>query len=140
MATLSAIREALKTTIEAAIPELQVYPNVPESVNLPCVIVLPTSGDFQVAMGRGTDAYEFDLIVLVSRRDDDLAQYDLDDYVTGAGAKSVREAIFNANSLGLTGVAAIVRGVQRYGASFEVGDVPHVGAVLPCTVYTPGTA
>lgn len=140
MATLSAIRAALKTTIEDAVADLQVYPNVPEQVNLPCVIVLPRSIDFQMAMGRGTDTYEFDLMVLVSRRDDDLAQYDLDDYVTGAGDKSVRQAVFNANTLGLSGTSAIVRGMERYGASFEVGDVAHVGAVLPCTVHTPGTA
>lgn len=140
MASLAQIRAALATTVEAAIADLQCYQNVPEQVNLPCVLVVPRSADFVAAMGRGTDIYQFDLIVLVSRRDDDLAQFDLDEYVTGAGAKSVRQAIFQANTLGLTNTTALVSGWPRYGGEWNVGDVPHVGAALACQVATTGTA
>lgn len=139
MASLSAIRTALKETIEAAVTDLHGYANMPESVNLPAVVVLPTGADFDVAMGRGTDTYTFNVLVLVSRRDDTLAQFDLDDYVTGAGDKSIRQAIFDARSLGLTDTDAHVTGMSSYGAGFEVGGVVHVGAVLACQVHTKGT-
>lgn len=140
MASLSAIRAALKTTIEDAVPAIQCYANVPEVTNLPAAVVMPRSSDFNRAMGRGVDLYLFDVIVLVSRRDDDLAQYDLDELVTGAGAKSLRQAIWNNRDLDLTDTDAHVTGMSQYGAQWDIGDVDHVGAVLSVQVTTPGTA
>lgn len=140
MASLAAIRTGLKSTITTAIPALFGYSNVPEVTNLPAVVVAPRNIDFQGAMGRGLDVYEFDLIVLVSRRDDDLAQTELDAYVTGAGASSIRQAIWNARTLGLANTDAHVYRMESYGAQWDVGDLNHVGAVLKVRVSTTGTA
>lgn len=140
MASLTAIRTGLKTTVTAAVPSLFGYDVVPEVTNLPAIVVMPTAVDFEVAMGRGWDTYEFDLIVLVSRRDDALAQKELDTFVTGAGSTSIRQAIFNARTLGLADTDAHVSGMDRYSATFDVGDIDNIGAVLKVSVRTTGTA
>jgi len=140
MASLAQLRTGLKDTITAAIPALFGYNQVPEVANLPAFVVVPRETDFVVAMGRGADTYEFDVIVLVSRRDDGLAQTDLDAYVTGAGASSIRQAIFNARTLGLAGTDAHVYRMESYGAQWDIGEINHVGAALKVRVTTTGTA
>ena len=140
MASLTAIRTGLKSTVTAAVPSLFGYDVVPEVTNLPAIVVMPTAVDFEGAMGRGLHVYEFDLIVLVSRRDDLLAQKELDTFVTGAGATSIYQAIWNAKDLGLTKTTAQMYAMERYSASFDVGDIDNIGAVLKVRVATDGTA
>ena len=141
MASLADIRQGIASTIESNISGLSAYPNVPESVNLPAVLVVPRSADLAMAFGRGLDTWQFDLILLVSRRDDGLAQDDLDPMATGAGISSIRQAIFTNSLIGLTdGTAAFVTGMSQYGATYDIGGVSHVGATLTCRVTTTGTA
>lgn len=139
MASLSAIRDGIKTTI-GGIADLEVYDTVPDVTVVPAVVVWPAEADFQIVMGRGTDRYEFDLYVLTQRAVADEGQNDLDSYITGAGASSIRQVIWNSRTLGLVdGTDAHVSGMSRYGGSFENAQVPHVGAVLRLGVLTPGT-
>lgn len=140
MATLAAVRDALKTTIGAAVTALHVYDTWPETVNLPAVIIAPTSADFVVAMGRGTDTWEFDLYVLAPYAVADLGQDALDGFITGAGSNSIRAAIYATRGLGLSGVDAHVSGMSSYGARFDGAAINHVGAILALTVHTTGTA
>lgn len=140
MASLSAVRDGVKATLASAITDLHVYDTVPERPNLPAVIVQPVSADFTVAMGRGTDTWEFDLSVLVSAGDIGVGQDALDGYVSGAGARSVRQAVFNARTLGLADTDAHVARMDRYGMQFEAAGVDHVGATLRLIVHTKGTA
>ena len=139
MASLTAIRTALKDTIEAAVTDVQGYDTVPESINVPAVVVAPRTTDFGRAFGRGQDAYSFDVIVLVGRADDTLAQLALDPYVNGFGSSSIRQAIFNARDLGI-GVDASVTGMADYGATYTFGSIDYVGARLTVDVLTSGTA
>lgn len=139
MATLKAIRDAVKTTLDAAIATLHVYDTVPDVVNLPAVVVKPVLSDFHKAMGRGVDQWEFDLEVLVSTADLDLGQDALDEFVNGSGSNSIRQAIFNARTLGLSGTDASVAGMTEYGIT-TAADIPHIGAVLRLVVVTSGTA
>lgn len=139
MASLKAIRDAIKETVESAIPSITCYDTVPESPNLPAVIVQPAVGDFNVAFGRGTDRWEFDLIVLVSWGESDVAQDELDGYISGAGETSIRQAIFNARKLGLTDTDASVSAMSEYGGK-TAAAMDHLGAVLRLVVVTSGTA
>lgn len=141
MASLAQIRTALKTTITTALTELSGYDKVPEAVNVPAVVVLPKTTDFEKAFGRGFDGYTFDVLVLVARADDVLAQTKLDPYITGAGSSSIREAVWNARALGLTdGTEARVTGMTGYGDTFTFGNVDYFGARLTVEVITSGTA
>jgi hypothetical protein len=78
--------------------------------------------------------------VLAPSGDNDVGQDILDDYVTGAGDKSIRQAVFNNRTLGLSNVDAHVSGMTDYGGSFEAVDVDHIGARLRLVVHTTGTA
>lgn len=140
MATLEAIRDGVKTTIEAVVSDITAYDTVPDVTNLPALVCVPLTADFDVAMGRGLDTWEFELYVLVSTADMGIGQDALDAYVTGAGAKSIRAAVFGNRSLGLDGTNATVTGMSDYGAKFNVADLQHIGAILRLVVHTPGTA
>jgi hypothetical protein len=141
MASLAAIRTALKTTITAALTELTGYDKVPEAVNVPAVIILPKTTDFGRTFGRGLDGHAFEAIVLVARADDVLAQTKLDPYVTGAGTSSIRQAVWNTRALGLAdGTEAIVTGMTGYGDTFTFGGTDYFGARLTVEVSTSGTA
>ena len=144
MASLSSIRTAVKTTLEAGITLIKVYPTARTVTVIPeggaAVVVAPSTADFVVAMGRGTDTWAFDLWVMVNTADDELAQNVLDGFVTGDGTNSIREAIFNARTLGLSGTDAHVSGMSGYGLRFESAGIPHLGATLNLTVHTPGTS
>lgn len=142
MASLEAIRDAVKTTIETNITSLHVYDTVPGEANvLPCVVQIPFSADFEVAMGRGSDTWEIDLLVLVTTADLDIGQDALDAYVSGSGSRSVRQAIFANRQLGLAdGTSAHVSEMLEYGMRFEAAAYDHIGARLRLKVHTPGTS
>jgi hypothetical protein len=140
MATLTAIRDAIKATVAATLPSLTTYDTVPETVNVPALIVMPQECDFDGAFGRGMDTWTFELVVLVSRVAVAEGQDLLDSYLTGGGTNSVREVFYNNSSLGLTdGTFAHMSGVRGYGGSFDAANLKYLGAILRLVVRTPGT-
>jgi hypothetical protein len=141
MATIAQVRAGFKTTIENTISGLFVYRTVPEIANLPavaCSLAPDETANFTVAMGRGTDTWNYDLYVLAAYRDAEIGQDDLDQFIDGNGDKSIRQAIFNNRSLGLPNVDAHISGVSQYGSNFETNDLQHVGAVMRLVVHTKG--
>lgn len=140
MASLTAIRDAIKTTVEANVTGMTCYDTVPDASNLPATVVVPDVASFVQAMGRGMDTYEFDLYVLVSANEMDIRQDELDTYVTGAGSASIRAAIFANKTLGLSNVDAHITGMSVYAEKFPMASVQHIGAVLHLIVHTTGTA
>ncbi|WP_330438816.1 hypothetical protein OHB44_27995 [Micromonospora sp. NBC_00821] len=142
MASLKQVRAAVRSTLEPAIPGLKVHSTVPGSAAGDVVVVQPSDeqgANFVVAMGRGSDTYQFDLLVLVPNGSLDVAQDQLDDYVTGAGGKSIREAVWNARHLGLAHTDAHVAYMSDYGADHTLGSTQYLGATLRLVVTTKGT-
>jgi hypothetical protein len=139
VATLAAIRDAIKTTLTDNISGLRLHDTIPDEITPPCVVVAPVSADFNVAMGRGFDTWQFDLLIFLSRSDPRSAQDSLDGYVNGFGASSIRKVIFSNRTLGLTGVDAHVSGMSNYSARHLVGTTEYFGASLRLVVHTPGT-
>lgn len=140
MSDLATIRDAIKTTLETAVSGLTVYDTVPDATNLPALVTVPVSADFNVAMGRGADTWQLDLYVMVSTADMGLGQDALDGFVSGAGATSIRAAVWASRSLGLPDVDATVTDMSNYGANFAQSSIQHIGAVLRLTVQTSGKA
>ncbi|WP_062441271.1 hypothetical protein [Herbidospora daliensis] len=140
MAGLEAVRDAIKATLEGAISGLQVYDTVPGATNvLPCVVVFPQDAEFGETMGRGTDVWFFELWVMVSDGELGTAQDQLDALVTGAGDRSIRQAIFKARTLGLSNTAAHITAMSSYGTTFTAASIDHIGAKLRLMVATRGT-
>lgn len=139
MATLAQVRDAVKTTLEALVPDVVVYPRFASVVNPPAVVVVPAETDYAVTMGRSTMRWDLDLYVLASSEDDGLAQWELDDLVDIDGAKSIVKALFGED-LGLTDTHAHVASMRAYGSTFEAAGCPHIGAILRLAVITKGAS
>lgn len=142
MATITEIRNALASTIEDGLEaEVFAYARVQDVLNLPAIVVIPGKADFTGAFQRGTDEWQFDVFILVSRSDTDTGQERLDDFVTGGGPDSIREAVYNTPGLGLASFCdAFVRGMSAYGGEWDVARVNHVGAILKVVVRTDGSS
>lgn len=140
MTSLTQLRAALKSIIETTLTSVTVYDLVPESINAPAVIVVPKTADYEKAFGRGFDTHTFELLVIVSRADDQVAQSAIDPYVTGAGASSIRQIVWNARTLGLSDSEARVTQMTGYGDTFTFGNIDYFGARLTVEVLTSGTA
>lgn len=141
MAALQDVRDGIKTTLENNITGLRVYDVVPDyALNFPVAIVLPVNINFNIAMQRGTDLYTFDILVAVERGNSRTAQDKLDQYITGQGSSSLRQAIFNNRTLGLDNTDATITGVSNYAADVNLNGIDAIGANVSLEVYTKGSS
>ena len=140
MASFSTIRTAIKTTLADNISGLRVYDTIDDMINVPACVVVPTSIDFNEAMARGTDKYDFDVLVVVSRADSRSGQNQLDSFINGSGSNSIRQAIFQNSTLGQSDTSAVVTSMSDYGGTYAVNGVESIGARLGVTVYTKGSS
>ena len=140
MASFSTIRTAIKTTLADNISGLRVYDTIDDMINVPACVVVPTSIDFNEAMARGTDKYDFDVLVVVSRADSRSGQNQLDSFINGSGSNSIRQAIFQNSTLGQSETSAVVTTMTDYGGTYAVNGVESIGARLGVTVYTKGSS
>ena len=141
MAALQEVRDGIKTTLENNISGLRDYDVVPDyALNFPVAIVLPVNINFNISMQRGTDQYTFDILVAVERGNSRTAQDKLDQYITGQGSSSLRQAIFNNRTLGLDNTDATITGVSNYAADVNLNGIDAIGANVSLEVYTKGTS
>jgi hypothetical protein len=145
MATLEQVREAIRSTFEALWPDVGVYADVPSVVETPAIVIMPVRIDYGSAMGPGVDdEHLLDLFILCSGTVTELSQDSLDSYVSGAGTRSIREAVFKSYApagglpvtFGLTRVSARVLSMESYGVRFQAAGIDHLGAVLRMAVTT----
>jgi hypothetical protein len=139
MSSVSAIRDAIKTTLDTALDGVYPYDFVPDNASLPAIAVAPVLSDFEVAFGRGVDTWEFELLILTSRASDRGGQERLDQLITGAGSSSIRQVIFQNRTLGLSDCDAHVSGLVGYGPADAAG-VDVYSARLRLVVTTSGTS
>jgi hypothetical protein len=142
VATIEAILDGLKTTLEAAIGGLTVYDTIPSVANLPAVVPVPRSGSYEAGMGAGVDdTYLIDLDTLCAATVSQLGQQSLNAHLSGAGPRSIRQAIYQSRDIrrdvfGLVNTKAWVRGWSGYGRGFPGASIDHVGAVIRLEVIT----
>lgn len=141
MSSITVIRQALQSTIQTYMGTAQmVYDTVPGIAELPAIVIEPAKADFLGAMGRGTDEWYFNIMVFASRADEKNGQNNLDDFLSGAGPKSIRQCIFQTPNLGLADSTAVVTGMRGYGGTTKEAGMGVTGAILTVCVYTDGTA
>jgi hypothetical protein len=127
MASLSAIRDGLKTNLET-ISGLRAYDVFPDKVNPPFAAVLPGSPAFtREAMARGVIRYKFRILVGVSRASDRAAQDNLDAYLAMTGAESVWLAIESDRTLAGDASDVAVQECTNYGV-LDWNGVVYTGA------------
>lgn len=126
---VSAIRNGLKARLDT-IPDVTAYARPPKSINLPAVVVRPTSGgaiSYDATMADGSHNLNFLVTVLVTDQIEDLGQEQLDDYLATTGSKSVRAAVETDDTLGGVVHFSRVAGVADYG-EIEYAGIPYIGA------------
>lgn len=134
MASVSALREGLKTRL-ATISGLRAHAIVVGDVVPPAAVVIP--GDpgrknsmainYDATMGRGSDDFQFTVLLLVSNKVERVSQDTLDDYLDGSGATSIKAAIEADGTLGGIAHFTNVVGVRDYGL-VSYGGQQYVGA------------
>jgi hypothetical protein len=141
MATFAELRDAIVTVLGDALPDVNLYAKVVDRANLPAIVVQPGPATFPFTMGRAEDEWQFDLVVMVSYGDAATAQDQLDTYLSGSGATSIRQILMRNRGLDRTDVtAAYVAGMSDYGTSFAMAGVDNLGCKLQVVVATTGPA
>lgn len=145
MSSIDVISNAMAATIVNAVGPIAVMPNI-DSISgalLPAIMITPApvdTADFTGAFGRGTDVWEFYIYVLVAGTITGLAQQALNQYLSGAGDLSIRQALFNDSGIGLEDTQVVCTGVRGYGGKFKNVNIPMVGAILCVRAITDGTS
>ena len=85
---------SLKTTIEAAVSPLRVYPRMPETVNeLPAAVLIPQTYDPVQTFGGTLGQYTVELIIYVASASEEQAWEKAQDYLDNSGSNSISAAI-----------------------------------------------
>lgn len=124
-ASFTTVRTALKTTL-SSIDGLTVYDTAPGQVTVPAAYVLP--GDpvvaFDSTMARGSDDFQFIVRVLVSASVADASQNNLDKYLAGTGAASIKATV-DGNLGGAVDFARVSQ-ARNYG-EYEHNGTTYLG-------------
>jgi hypothetical protein len=134
MADVSAIRAGIATNL-ATVPGLRTAATVPDQINPPIAVVMPTSITYDTAFARsGGDEYEFSVMVIVGRVDERMAQNKLDAYCSGSGTQSIKAAIQSNRTLGGQAFDCRVTSLRSYN-QISVADVTYLAAEFVVQVY-----
>lgn len=134
MASLSTIRDNIKTAITDGVSGLEVYDIVPGNITPPCAIIYPQSAEYLQRMGGSTvTTWAIDVVIIVARNDEEGAQDALDAYLSSSGASSVIAAIQADDTLSDSVAWAKPVTISRYG-EFVYNGVSYIGAQIDLEV------
>ena len=134
MANVSDLRNGLATNL-ATISGLRTAATVPDQINPPVAVVMPTSITYDLAFARtGGDEYEFSVMVIVGRVDERMAQNKLDAYCSGTSSQSIKAAIESNRTLGGKAFDCRVTSLRNYN-QVSVADVTYLAAEFVVQVY-----
>jgi hypothetical protein len=105
-AAIADLRSGLATRL-ATISGLRVYPYIPDTPNFPAAVIRLVRVGYDSTLARGSDEIEFLITMAVGRADDRTAQVNIETYLAGSGATSVKTAVEGDPTLG--GVALNTR-------------------------------
>ena len=128
-ATLAAVREAIRTTLQTAIPGLNVYAYEVEQITTPALMVYPTESE-PLNLPETEMLQTIDLLLAIQRTDLVAAQTELDAYVSHTGTNSIRAALMAAGTLGGVVQSFLFDGDWRNVGAYDVGDITYHGATM----------
>lgn len=132
MSTVGDLRTGLANRV-ATISGLRTSATVPDNPTPPQAVVYLNRIDYDVAMGRGCDEYEFTILVIVGRAADRVAQTSLDVYCDPSGMTSIKAAVEGDTTLGGKALDCRIK-EMRSQSSITVGDTTFLTAEFICTV------
>lgn len=141
---ITAVRKAMAAQVASVIPApLTVLWYVPDGPTEPILYFKPVALNYDRAMRHGLEQVDFEGALLVSRADDLSSQVNLDAYIHGTGALSVKAALeAGRTQLGGSGFGGVlddlwVSHVDAY-QYYLMGDTRFLGATFHITVIGSG--
>lgn len=142
---ITAVRKAIANQITAVIPApLTAVWYVPDMASEPMAWVKPGVINYDKAYGpHGMEQLDFEIVLVVSRADDQAAQINLDQYIHGTGALSIKAAVEAGRAqYGGTAYTGIlddlwVSKVDSYNF-YILGDTRFLGCTFTVTVIGSG--
>jgi hypothetical protein len=128
----SQVREGLKANLEA-IKGMRVYDLIPSVPVAPAAVVGQLDFTFDLNNARGLDQANLDVVVLVQRFTERTGQNDLDKYLAGSGAYSIKAAIESDLTLG--GACNTLRVTSAEAGSYAAGDIEYLSYRYRLTVW-----
>jgi len=128
----SQVREGLKANLEA-IKGMRVYDLNPSVPVAPAAVVGQLDFTFDLNNARGLDQANLDVIVLVQRFTERTGQNDLDKYLAGSGAYSIKAAIESDLTLG--GACNTLRVTSAEAGTYAAGDIEFLSYRYRLTVW-----
>lgn len=126
------VRNGLKANLEA-IKGMRVYELIPTPAIAPCSIVGQLDFTFDLNNARGLDQANLDVVVLVGRFSERAGQNDLDKYLAGSGAYSIKAAIESDRTLG--GACDTLRVTSAEAGTYLSGDIEFLSYRYRVTIY-----
>lgn len=136
MGSVTDIRNGLKDRLET-IDGITGYARPGGTINLPAAVIFPGAIEFDSTMARGSDDLTFSVLLLLAESTPQLAQEQLDPYLSGSGEQSVKAAVEADETLGGAADFARVTGVSDYGDVQWSGKL-YLGARFNVEVNTDG--
>lgn len=133
MASITDIRQGIATNL-GTITGLRTASVIPEDPKPPIGIVTFDRVEYDTSMARGLDTHIFRVILVVGRVDSRGAQVNLDGYLSGSGANSVKTAIEKDKSLGGKAQSLRVSSGENL-RELAIAEVPYVAVDFIVTVY-----
>jgi hypothetical protein len=136
MTALTDLRTGLAARL-ATITGLRSSAYIPDNPTPPVAVVMPGRITYDTAFGRGSDEYQFTIMLIVGRVADRASQTTLDGYCESSGSRSVKAAIEGDRSLGGKALDCRVTEMTNQG-SLAIGDVTYHTAEFSVTVIAAG--
>jgi hypothetical protein len=136
MTALTDLRTGLATRL-ATINGLRSSAYIPDNPTPPVAVVMPGRITYDTAFGRGSDEYQFTIMLIVGRVADRASQTTLDGYCESSGTRSVKAAIEGDRSLGGKALDCRVTEMANQG-SLAIGDVTYHTAEFNVSVIAAG--
>jgi hypothetical protein len=136
MTALTDLRTGLATRL-ATISGLRSSAYIPDNPTPPVAVVMPGRIQYDTAFGRGSDEYQFTIMLIVGRVADRASQTNLDAYCASSGSTSVKAAVEGDRTLGGKALDCRVTEMTNQG-SLAIGDVTYHTAEFSVTVIAAG--
>ena len=136
MTALTDLRTGLANRL-TTITGLRSSAYIPDNPQPPVAIVMPGRITYDQAFGRGSDEYQFTIMLIVGRVADRASQTTLDGYCESSGSRSVKAAIEGDRSLGGKALDCRVTEMTNQG-SLAIGDVTYHTAEFNVSVIAAG--
>jgi len=136
MTALTDLRTGLANRL-ATITGLRSSAYIPDNPQPPVAVVMPGRIQYDTAFGRGSDEYQFTIMLIVGRVADRASQTTLDGYCESSGNRSVKAAIEGDRTLGGKALDCRVTEMTNQG-SLAIGDVTYHTAEFNVSVIAAG--